>query len=228
MLKNYILTIICAIFFVAACWHFASNLPYSGMSTAGKSDKFELYPNLPLIQKFSADQDNFSRIKFQLSGPDLDSGDKIKMQLTDETCQNVIKEDEIQTSKLSSENYDYFDFSKIKDSRDRIFCFSLIYEPINESTTKTPDVAARRDINAIFISLNDMRTGKEYNSKHLNMKLAYKNDHWWQDAENLTERISQYKPFFLKKCYLASVILAFLILSFATVIILINLKIPEE
>jgi len=57
----------------------------------------------------------------------------------------------------------------------------------------------------------------------LSMRPAYENDNWKQDISELSQRISQYKPWFLKHFYLDAIAILFIVLSVGLVTILILL-----
>lgn len=221
--KNKIILIAVIGIFAAFLGQFIFRLSFPDINIVRKDEKIKLYPYYPLAQKFTATRNNLAKIKFTMGSYELESKEKIKLRLADETCQKIIREDALNVSDFNSDNYYIFDFSKIKDSQDKIYCFLLTFEPKDENTTKKPRVAVSQSSDFPFVSLAELNSERAYPGKSLAMKPAYKNENLWQDLEELNQRISQYKPFFLKKYYLASIVIAFLALSFTLVIFLIIL-----
>lgn len=202
---------------------FVFYLSFPDIDIVRKDEKIKLYPYSPLAQKFTASGNNLAGIKFMMGEYELKNKEKIKLQLADETCQKIIKEDYLIASEFNSDNYYVFDFSKIEDSQDKIYCFVLTFKPENKDTKKLPRLAASLSSEFPFIGLSELNSGTAYPGQSLAMKPAYKNENFWKDLEQLDQRISQYKPWFLKKYYLASIAAAFIVLSFILVIILIIL-----
>lgn len=202
---------------------FVFRLSFPDINIVRKDEKIKLYPYSPLAQKFTASRNNLAGIKFMMGDYELKSKEKIKLRLADETCQKIIKESALDVSNFDSDSYYIFDFSKIKDSQDKAYCFLLTFEPENKNTTKKPRLAVSQSSEFPFISLAELDSERVYPGKSLAMKPAYKNENLWQDLEELNQRISQYKPWFLKKFYLALIVIAFIVLSLVLVIILVSL-----
>lgn len=220
--KKIILIAIIGIF-AAFLGRFVFRLSFPEINIVRKDEKIKLYPYSPLSQKFTASRNNLAGIKFMMGEYELKNKEKIKLQLADETCEKTIKENYLNASEFNSDNYYVFDFSKIEDSRDKAYCFILTFEPENENTTKIPRLAVSQNSEFPFISLAELNSERAYPGKSLAMKPAYKNESFWKDLEELDQRISQYKPWFLKRYYLASIIIAFIILSLVLVCVLITL-----
>lgn len=186
-----------------------------------RENKIILDSEKPIIQKFKASRNNLSKIEMLFSQSDKKKiGGKIKMQLAEEKCENILAEDFLKVASINSEfTYD-FAFSKIKESENKTFCLMLLFVPEKESK-KSPQVFISNSTNSeeqIFLTNT---TGEELKNQSLSMRPAYKNDHIWQDMTELNKRISQYKPWFLKHYYLGFIASSFIILSIFLVAILI-------
>lgn len=186
-----------------------------------KENKISLDSGRPIIQKFKAARNNLSKIELLFSQSDKKKiGGKIKIQIAEETCSDILREDFVKVSSISSENTYNFLFSKIHDSKDKTFCLLLNFVP-GEESKKTPQVF----ITDKMVSKNQISlitsSGEELKNQSLAMRPAYKNDNVWQDITELNKRISQYKPWFLKHYYLGFIAFSFIILSIALVVILI-------
>jgi hypothetical protein len=83
-------------------------------------------------------------------------------------------------------------------------------------------------VKATFETQNPQATYVQFFSQKndpsmLSMRPAYENDNWKQDISELSQRISQYKPWFLKHFYLDAIAILFIVLSVGLVTILILL-----
>lgn len=170
-----------------------------------------------IIQKFQTDKDGLSKIKILFSDSDTKPGGKFDFKLYEENCQKIIRETTLEITSLSSKNTTNFIFPQIKNSKNKIFCLKLSYTQkkggkksnvfINENTMEQNK----------FLSVN----GEERKNQSLSMRPAYKNENIFQDFIELNQRISQYKPFFLKHYFLFFIILGFIFLSLGLVTIII-------
>ena len=88
---------------------------------------------------------------------------------------------------------------------------------------KSPFLVYSRSKGNSFTNSGEENLGEKkiYKGKTLVMKPAYGSDSFWKNMETLNDRISQYKPWFLKHFYLDAIVILFLATSVAIVIILI-------
>lgn len=171
-----------------------------------KGDIIKLKAKKMLTQEFMANRDNLVNIKFLLRMESADDANTVKIQLADETCSNIIREGSLsRPSFLNADNLVEFKFDKIPDSNGKKFCVKAIFDP--QDSQASPILFFSRD--------ND--------STMLSMRPVYKNNTWQEDVSKLNQRISQYKPWFLKHYYLYAITLLFALLSATIVVILIVL-----
>lgn len=184
-----------------------------------KDDKIKIGVYFPVIQKFEAGKNNLSRINILFGKSDAISG-KFSLEVYDENCSRLLREKSVPFQTLSSDSTYDFAFSKIKDSKNKTYCLKLFFTPKNEKM-KNPYVFIVDNSRPENKSLFDSGEKQEYPGKSLSFRPAYKNDSWWQDFKELDQRISQYKPWFLKQYYLAILFVLAIILSIGLVVILI-------
>jgi hypothetical protein len=201
---------------------FTLHLSFPSSGILDRANRIQLISNAPLKQKFVASQNNLSRIKFAIDDYKLMLGDKMDIQISDGDCANTINENIVGMSTLLLENYNNFDFPPIQDSKDKQYCFILNYLPFNTDTTSTPEIYYSKN-SPPFISLLDSSTGKEYTNRALAIKIAYRKDNWRQTIDELFQRISQYKPWFLKKYYLAYLVELILLMAIILIVCLTRL-----
>lgn len=188
-----------------------------------RDGKIELKPKEVVIQKFRANRDNLARIEFLFGRSYLKSiGGNIKIQLAEEDCSAIISESFLKISALSLDDANDFTFPKVRDSKNKIYCVKISFIPGPGSISrKKPSIFTNNNSMPENIHLFNSATNEELKNQSLSMRPAYKNDNIWQDATELNQRLSQYKPWFLKQYYLGFVIISFIVLSILLVAILI-------
>lgn len=184
-----------------------------------KDDSVLLAKNKIVTQKFSASRNNLSEIQFFFGKSRKTEGGKMTLQILDENCQNKLREASIQEMPFDSDKTYDFSFSKIPVSKDKTFCLELTFKPNSATKGQKIFLATNTMPENKFLALD----GQEIQGKSLSMRPAYRNDNWWKNVQELNQRISQYKPWFLKQYYLATIAILFVILSIATVVILITI-----
>lgn len=213
--KKIFLVFALAMFFIVF-WRFLSLLSFPDQENIlEKGDPpFKLQPTLSLTQTFVANRNNLMKIEFLMRTPGPKNGDIVKMEIKDETCSNIIRTGTLEKSFLASDNLYDFRFSKIPDSNGKMYCLKATLAP-GQDDSKSIRFFTRENQDPRFMLNN------ETHDKSLSIRLAYKNDSLSQDLSELNQRISQYKPWFLKHYFLDAIVLLFTLLSITIVIILI-------
>jgi hypothetical protein len=183
----------------------------------GKDEKVKIKNGTQIVQKFTADRNGLARIEVLFGSSNLDQGATLTMKIYDETCSGLIRESSFFSPSIGSDNTEDFVFSKIPDSKNKTFCLNLSFSPVINSKSTTVFAVS----NSMSQNKSLMIDGQNFSGQSLSMRPAYKNNNLWGDLTELNQRISQYKPWFLKHYYLAAVALSFIILSFILVAILI-------
>ena len=186
-----------------------------------KGELFVLQPNYSLSQTFLADRDNLMKIEFLMRTPGPKKDDIVKMEIADETCSDTLRTGELEKSSLDSKNLYYFQFPEIADSENKVFCLKANFVP-GHTDSKYIRFFLHENTKQEFI-LMDASNEIKIENQSLAMRPAYKNENIAQDVNELNQRISQYKPWFLKHYYLYGISFLFIALSFSLVIIVILL-----
>ena len=172
-----------------------------------------------IVQKFQADRDGLTRIKILFGSSDVAPGGKFDFKIYQENCQDIVRKTTLEITSLDSENTTDFIFSKIKNSKNKIFCFKLSYTQKKGGKKTNVFINENSMEQNKFLSVN----GEEKKDQSLAMRPAYRNENIFQDFIELNQRISQYKPFFLKHYFLWFIIIGFIILSLTLIVMLIIL-----
>ena len=155
-------------------------------------------------QKFSSTKNGLSKIEILLRSPGIRKNDHVKMVLADKACQKTLRQGELKHSFLNSKNLYEFSFARISNSAKKNYCLIIL-----------PDKSNSKSIRIFTFS-------KEKNQP-LSLRPVYRNQYFWQNLSELNQRISQYKPWFLKHYFLYFIGFSFLILSILLAVTLIIL-----
>lgn len=213
-----IFLIFTAIVFIVVFWKFFSLLyfPDSKIILEKGDPIFELNPDIHLEQKFIANRDGLSKIEFLLRTPGPKNEDLIKIEIADEDCKNILKQGKFEKSFISSGNLYEFKFDRIPNSNNKKYCLKI------ESEKKKFKFFTMESQDSQF-ALTSQDIDAKFENKSLSMRTVYKNENIRQDLDELNQRISQYKPWFLKHYFLSTIVILFTLLSAAIVVILIML-----
>ena len=166
-----------------------------------KNSDIKIPPKQPLQEKFFSTRSGLTEIEILLGGgKKLSHPEEVKFKLADENCAKVIEEGSTKASFLKIKDLYALKFPKITDSKNKQYCLILEYQPL-KSTAK---------------NLQIYRSDEK-----IALRPGYKNASIWQDIHELSQRISQYKPWFFKHYFLWAIILGFLVLAILLVVVLI-------
>ena len=217
-----ILLAILAIFLLAIFWRFATLLYFPDSGVAFEKDNLvKVHASETITQKFTAGQNDLAKIEMLIRGPGLQyqNGDKMKMILSDQTCQNQLRTGQLEPSFLASNNLYEFDFSRLPNSTGRTYCLKATFLS-KKSSAKSIQIFTTNDASTPYF-LNNPTLGLEYKNQPLSLRPVYKGSNIFHNLNQLNQRISQYKPWFLKHFYLWAVLILFLALSITLAICLI-------
>lgn len=177
-------------------------------------------------QTFVANRNNLSRIQFLMRTPGIKAGDTVNVKLADETCSTSLRRGTLQFSFLNSDNLYVFDFPTVNNSLGKKYCAIVSYQSTISKDKYLRFFTTANTNDTMTLTLAG--TGEEKKNQSLSLRLVYKNDSVWGDLNELNQRISQYKPWFLKHVYIASIGLFFIISSLILITALITLKIENK
>jgi hypothetical protein len=220
LLKNYKYILIG--FFLSALlvvfYYFFTNLAFPESNYNFQIDgSAKLYPGLPVFQTFTAKDNNLSQIKIALKNSSIKIGEKIVFELADENCANILVTDEIRWHTPVGMFY-RFNFEKIKDSRDKKYCLRATF--FSSQKGDYPEISISKSEIFKDSAFTNAGKNKTYQGRTLVFRPAYENESTWQNLQELNQRMSQYKPWFLKNIYLSAITLLTIILSIIFVLLL--------
>jgi hypothetical protein len=220
---NQIIIILSAIFIGMIFWKFLNLLSFTDQSISfeGDSKQEKFHVDKPIIQKIIATENNFSQINVSIDKFAAEFGDKIVMEVLDESCQNILAESKLDMFSWYSPNYTKLKFKTIPDSKNKTYCLKFTYIPFGKEQDKKPYISSYSYEGASYI--NTGKSNEEQKNRSLELKPAYNEGSAGNNFSKLIDRMSQYKPNFLKGIILEIIFIAalLLVLIFIIVILLI-------
>lgn len=202
-----ILLAISAIFLIAIFFKFAQLLSFPDSSIVlQKGLLVKIQPKETVTQKFTADRNGLAKVEALLRSPGIkyENGDKMEMKLLEENCEKIIFTGELKLLFLNSNNLYEFNFPRIDDSKNKTYCLSATFQ--------------NKKANAKSIQFF---TAGDQENQPLSIRPVYKNSNIFENLSELNQRISQYKPWFLKHYFLWFISFGFILLSILIIVTLI-------
>ena len=166
-----------------------------------KSEKVKI-GEAGITQTFRSTRNGLSGINILFGGSQMKDGGTISLSLLDESCHATIVTYEKFTTSLETENSFRFSFPFINNSQGKIFCLSIHFSPKKGSKKAaifvTPNTIPEE-------SLTLFMNGEPRPGESLSFRPVYRNTTLFADLIELNQRISQYKPWFLKGAFLAGI-----------------------
>ncbi len=176
-------------------------------------------PEGGMTETFRIEHNGLAQIQILFSNSRIGGGGLLRLDLLDASCTDTLRSSTLHVSTLSSDNTINFRFPRISDSSGKSYCLHLTFQSLNKSGTAL-----------IFVSDAIGKTGssrlliaeEEQPGKSLALRPAYQNASLAGDLRELSERLSQYKPWFLKGLFVALIALLsiFLTVSIVAIVIL--------
>lgn len=176
------------------------DLGESGYNFLGKTKKVTLSPGAPVTQTFIAHENGLSQVRFVMGNVHLSGNDSLEFRLMDEACQNTLAADTFYRRPQKQGTYTVFSFPELPDSQGKPYCFAAMYFSDESRKGEKPYLSAMDTPDPTFAdrTLTDTNKNKVYPSQTLFLRPAYTSGTLTGDLWNLIERLSQYKPGFLK------------------------------
>lgn len=177
---------------------FVSSLAFSdsNYNFLGKKDRQKLSVDKPISQVFMAQEDGLSEIKYHIGNLNLWPGEALHFELRDSTCTQIITTNSWTLLKLKPSIYTHFHFSRIADSQGKNYCAFITYtSPYDRKSSDVPYINTSKFPGRSYTVISK---NKVYENETLQIRPAYSSGNFFSDLWRLIERISQYKPDFIK------------------------------
>ena len=180
-----------------------------------------------LEQKFTAQQNGLSNLKILFGSKPLKEDNHLIFILADGKCEKQISKEVLKGKYEFNSKYLYdFSFPKIDYSQDKKYCLKItlekevkqgVWQKIRNEFKKEGKhkrqkirlFEASNNSNGVenYIVKNDDGKIKIQGEGQIAFRPGYKNKTIFQDFTQLNQRMSQYKPWFLKGGYLTSIVI---------------------
>ncbi|MFZ1735426.1 MAG: hypothetical protein WAU31_00625 [Candidatus Moraniibacteriota bacterium] len=185
-----------------------------------KSEKVKL-DETGAMQTFIATRNELSGINILFGGSQTKNGGTLSIALLNASCQEKIIEQKGFTTSFDTENSFRFSFPPISDSKGKTFCLTTHFAPAKGSKKAAIFVTTNTlPQEALSLSIN----GEMRPNESLSFRPVYRNKTLLADFVEINQRISQYKPWFLKGITLAVIT----ILSIGLTLIFLILAITKD
>ena len=223
--KNILLALL-GISIVLISFRLFAIMSFPDAHTLDRDEVQKILPGQTFSQKFIADRDNLETIQFLLRTPGLKGGDTVTVKVADETCSDTLREGLLERPFLNTDNVYIFTFPRLSDSKGKKYCILLSFQDTkNKSKFLQFFTISQENIDLLLMdSANDQLV----NGQSLSLRTVYRNDHWWQDLGELNDRISQYKPWFLKDFFIGTIGILFITLSITLIAVLISMRTEKK
>lgn len=216
--KKLLLTLL-GIFVIIIFYKFFTLLSFPDSSIVlTKGGPIKMLPKEIVSQKFTTNRNGFHTLDFLLRSPGIKPGDNVTVEIRDENCGKVLRKGNLEIPFLNSNNLYVFNFNPIANSNGKNFCATATFEPGKGGAKNVLMFVNIDQPNGPFAS--NLITGQTYENQTLSIRPEYRNANVWQDLRELNQRMSQYKPWFLKGFFLETVIVLFVILSISLAVFL--------
>lgn len=199
---SYFLLVFFTLGVVGIFWTFLADfgIGESGYNFLGKTKKVTLSHGMPVSQTFTAHENGLHQVRVVLGNASIRRGEHIGFQLMDESCTAEIASTDFSEEPRKQGAYTVFPFPTIPDSEGKRYCFVATYFSDENRKGDKPYLSATDVPDPVFAdrTLTDSNKGKTYESHSLFLRPAYTEGSLRADLGTLLDRLSQYKPGFLK------------------------------
>lgn len=172
-----------------------------------------------ITETFATSRDGLSQIRILFGNSRVKDGGTLHLDILDApSCTDTLRSSEIHVSSLGSDDTVNFRFARIPDSAGKTYCLRLTYRTdkgTGSAIVFVTEAAGPAEHSRLVID------GEERPGQSLSMRPAYRNASFFSDLRELTERISQYKPWFGKGAIIAIVGILSILLALGIVVIVI-------
>ncbi len=181
------------------------HFPDSSKNFLGDTKRAELSANGPITQAFLANQDNLEGFQIFMGDTELGLGERIDFALLDASCNTVLYRSSRTMFSLPATRDIRFTFPTLPRSLDTAYCLSIEYRPGLAKRKDRPYIRVTEDEQSKDSSYTDHGKGKAYPGRTLQIRPFYapQEGSIANRVEAIENRLSQYKPAFIKGLMLA-------------------------
>ncbi len=185
-----------------------------------KGERVTLSAGATLTQTFTSSRDHLRQIEILFGKFTLQGEDRLKLELRDSTCATPLAQTTLSDRSFDSEHTYAFVFDRIPDSQDQTYCLALLFTSDREiEKSKAPRLFIDQRAQAPAYTLTE-KDAPAQGIAPLAIRPGYSNASLLATLSELMNRISQYKPAFLKDGVLTVFAVLGLVLTFLSLILL--------
>lgn len=181
------------------------HFPDSSRNFLGDTKRAELSTNGPITQVFQAKENGLEGLQVFMGDTDLGFGERIDFALLDASCRTIIRQASRNMFSLPAIRDIRFVFPPLLSSANTAYCLSIEYHPGFMKKKERPYIRVAEDEQSESLSYTDHGKEKTYAGRTLEIRPLYAPDTGSLSAriKELENRLSQYKPAFIKGSMLA-------------------------
>lgn len=217
------LLFILAIAFLSIGWKFTKEFSFRDSTIIlTKGEPIKILPGQTLTQTFIPKSGELKRIEFLIRNPEPKPGDIVTISLANHSCQTIFRETKLKRSYLESDNLFIANFdTPLTISSDEPLCAILHFDNKQHQSAFLRFFTSESQPESLLeLKLND----EIQTNQALSIRPTYIYPTLSQNLKTLNDRISQYKPWFLKSSFLTLTIIVFL---FGTILLVVGLILSE-
>jgi|GEM_PF-4639436 len=172
--------------------------PDSSVNFLGETKRAELGKNGALLQPVRIDHNGLEGFQIFMGNTGLSFGEQLSFKLLDANCQVTIQKQSTTSLSLPPINGMRFTFDPIAESRGEAYCLSIEYRPGLIDRRERPYIRATEGDMFLDASYTDTGKGKTHVGRTLQIRPLYAPDTSLGRLQELENRLSQYKPAFVK------------------------------
>ena len=173
--------------------------PETTYNFLGSSKRVEMTVDAPVTQIFLAHEKNLEGVKIRFKNDRLYPAETIRTRLLADSCTG----EEIASQTFSSFSkkgspFRKFTFASIKASQEKQYCLMITYHSPYPQRSERPEILASEG--GAFSRMSYTNEGKQraYDNRSLQIRPVYGEASFGERLSRLENRLSQYKPFFMK------------------------------
>lgn len=205
-------------------WRFGHELSFRDSSIVfTKGEPVKILPGETITQTFNPKSGALTKLEFLIRNPEPKPGDRVTVTVTDKTCETTLRETTLKPGYLDSDNLFVARFEPLPTASNGPLCVILNFDQ-TQHQSEFLRFFTHESKPASFLDLT--LAGGLQPERSLALRPVYTYPTLSQNLSELNDRISQYKPWFLKDGFLTFVALVFMG-STLTLLILLMLKQEE-
>lgn len=220
--KIILLSVLCISLF-GISWKFTQEFSFRDSSIIlTKGEPIKVLPGQTLAQTFIPKSGKLKRIEFLIRNPEPKPGDIVTISLANHSCQTIFRETKLKRSYLESDNLFIANFdTPLTIASDEPLCAILRFDGKQHQSAFLRFFTSESQPESLLeLKLN----GEIQTNQVLSIRPTYIYPTLSQNLKTLNDRISQYKPWFLKSSFLTLTIIVFLS---STILLLVGLILSE-